>query len=95
MTAGVSMLATTAVGSVISYILSSAIIRFTDWKKCFLFPSIILVILSASWFVLTRGFSRKTIEKIAIVPENQESKKRQLRKRPRKSTIIRRRILLS
>ena len=53
-TAGVSMLATTAVGSVISYILSSAIIRFTDWKKCFLFPSIILVILSASWFVLTR-----------------------------------------
>ena len=71
-TAGVSMLATTAVGSVISYILSSAIIRFTDWKKCFLFPSIILVILSASWFVLTRGFSRKTIEKIAIVPENQE-----------------------
>ena len=30
------------------------------------------MILSASWFVLTRGFSRKTIEKIAIVPENQE-----------------------
>lgn len=71
-TAGVSMLATTAVGSVISYILSSAIMRFADWKKCFLFPSIILVILSTVWFVLTRGMSRKTVEKVAVSRENEE-----------------------
>lgn len=37
-TAGVSMLATTAVGSVISYILSSAIIRFYRLEKVLSFP---------------------------------------------------------
>ena len=77
-TAGASMLATTAIGNVFSGFLSSAIMRFTDWKKCFLFPAIVLAVLSATWFALTRGFSRRTIvsaSEVNSAETQKESKK--------------------
>ena len=76
-TAGASMLATTAVGNVFSGFLSSAIMHFTDWKKCFLFPAVLLIALSAAWFALTRGFSRRTVVTVsaAEVSEGKKDKK--------------------
>ncbi len=59
--AGVSMLATTAVGTVLSYVLSSAIMRVASWRECFLIPGIILAFGAVVWFIATRPISVKTV----------------------------------
>ena len=59
--AGVGMLASSSAGTVLAYLATTLSMRFFGWRKCFLVPSVLLVVSSIVWLVMTRRFSRLTI----------------------------------
>lgn len=65
-TAGVSMLATTAVGTVLSYLLSTLIMSAAGWRECFLVPGLILISAALIWFAVTRPISRRTLSTVEV-----------------------------
>ncbi len=54
-----AMIATTALGTAYSYLISQQIIRTTGWRELFLIPGIILAVVSLIWMLLTRFAAKR------------------------------------
>ncbi|MCI8387519.1 MAG: MFS transporter [Clostridiales bacterium] len=59
--AGTLMLASTATGTMLAYLLSSLTMHAAGWQTCFIVPGVILLTAAVVWLPLTAGFRRKTV----------------------------------
>lgn len=60
------MLISTALGTILSYLLSTALIKYTDYSEVFAFPGIIVAAGGVLWFL----FTKKTVDKTRYYTES-------------------------
>lgn len=65
--AAVSMLATTAVGTVLSYLLSTLVMSIAGWRECFLVPGLILAAAGVTWYLITLPISKKSRRYVEVL----------------------------
>ncbi len=68
--AGVNMLATTAVGTVLASLLSSAIMQALTWKEVFLIPGGILIAAALCWLFGTKPIAKLSLSYEVKLPKN-------------------------
>ncbi|MBQ2768221.1 MAG: MFS transporter [Clostridia bacterium] len=74
-TAGANLFASTAVGTMTSNLLCSAIMKYWSWQFCFLVPALWLGLVAMCWIVFSRFFSAKCVSRVEYTPNSRESGK--------------------